>query len=128
MLVLLRGAQRAKYQHVSCHLPGQPSTPPLAASRTSTRASIQTSALAMALRNESKEERAARKQAIKEEKAAKRERKQGIVPEDYGQKPCDLCEKQSDLLIRCCAACFCLVPAPLALCSGRFTLCLSGHM
>lgn len=56
--------------------------------------------VAMALRNESKEERAARKQAVKAEKAAKRERKQGIIPDDYGQKECSLCQKNVDLLIR----------------------------
>ncbi|KAK9799823.1 hypothetical protein WJX73_005191 [Symbiochloris irregularis] len=55
----------------------------------------------MALRNESKEDRAARKQAVKEVKAAKKERKQGIIPEDYGQKECTLCQKKVDLLIRC---------------------------
>lgn len=54
----------------------------------------------MALRNESKAERASRKQAIKEEKAAKRERKQGNIPEEYGRKDCDLCSKSVDLLIR----------------------------
>ena len=58
----------------------------------------------MALRNESKEERAARKEATKQEKAAKRERKQGNIPEDYGQKECDLCQRKRDLLIRYCAA------------------------
>lgn len=51
-------------------------------------------------RNESSEERAARKALVKEEKAARRARKEGNVPEEYGQKNCELCSKLKDLLIR----------------------------
>ena len=51
-------------------------------------------------RNESPEDRAARKALVKEEKAARRARREGDVPDDYGQKNCELCHKMKDLLIR----------------------------
>ncbi len=51
-------------------------------------------------RNESPEARAARKALVKEEKQARRARREGDVPEEYGQKNCELCHKMKDLLIR----------------------------
>lgn len=55
----------------------------------------------MALRNETLEQRASRKEQIKLQKADKRARREGHIPDDYGQKPCTLCKQQKDLLIRC---------------------------
>lgn len=66
--------------------------------RTQSKASFRV--MASALRNESREERAARKELVKKEKAEKRARREGHVPEGYGQKPCDLCHQLKDLLIR----------------------------
>lgn len=43
----------------------------------------------------------ARKQAKKLVKEQKRLQRQGGAPAEYGQKPCDLCSKKVDLLIRC---------------------------
>ncbi|KAK3260880.1 hypothetical protein CYMTET_30186 [Cymbomonas tetramitiformis] len=48
-------------------------------------------------RNETKEERKARKDALKAQKASKREG----GAKDLGQKNCEICETPSDLLIRC---------------------------
>lgn len=56
--------------------------------------------MASALRNETREERVARKELVKKEKAEKRARREGHVPEEYGQKPCGLCHQKRDLLIR----------------------------
>lgn len=56
--------------------------------------------MASALRNETPEQRKARKDEVKAQKAEKRARREGHVPDDYGQKPCSLCEQQKDLLIR----------------------------
>ena len=55
---------------------------------------------ASALRNETPEQRAARKEQVKAQKADKRARREGHVPDDYGQKQCNLCNQQKDLLIR----------------------------
>lgn len=49
---------------------------------------------------ETAEERQARKAAVKEAKQSKRLQKQGLV-ENAGQKPCTLCLRPRDLLIRC---------------------------
>lgn len=57
--------------------------------------------MASALRNETPEQRKARKEEIKAQKADKRARREGHVPDDYGQKPCSICMQQKDLLIRC---------------------------
>lgn len=54
----------------------------------------------MALRNETLEQRASRKEQVKLQKADKRARREGHIPDDYGQKPCTLCKQQKDLLIR----------------------------
>lgn len=56
--------------------------------------------MASALRNETREQRAARKEEVKREKAEKRARREGYIPEGYGQKDCDLCQQKKDLLIR----------------------------
>lgn len=56
--------------------------------------------MASALRNETREQRAARKEEVKKEKAEKRARREGYIPEGYGQKDCDLCQQKKDLLIR----------------------------
>ena len=56
--------------------------------------------MASALRNETPEQRAARKEQVKQQKADKRARREGHVPESYGQKLCTLCQQQKDLLIR----------------------------
>lgn len=53
-----------------------------------------------ALRNETPEQRAARKEQIKAQKADKRARREGHVPDEYGQKQCSLCNQLKDLLIR----------------------------
>lgn len=53
-----------------------------------------------ALRNETPEQRAARKEQIKAQKADKRARREGHVPDEYGQKQCSLCIQLKDLLIR----------------------------
>lgn len=58
---------------------------------------------------ETAEERAARKAAIKADKAHKRAVREGklaTVDPDYGKKPCDLCGKLVDLLIRYAASSF----------------------
>eukprot|EP00959_Pyramimonas_sp_CCMP1952_P346643 7260187-Pyramimonas_sp.AAC.1 len=47
------------------------------------------------------EEKAARKEAKKAQKALARAKREGNAPESAGQKPCDLCERGVDLLIRC---------------------------
>eukprot|EP01024_Parvocaulis_polyphysoides_P053708 TRINITY_DN5367_c0_g1_i2.p2 TRINITY_DN5367_c0_g1~~TRINITY_DN5367_c0_g1_i2.p2 ORF type:complete len:128 (-),score=16.56 TRINITY_DN5367_c0_g1_i2:107-490(-) len=52
-------------------------------------------------RGESPEEKAARKAAVKAQKAQKRAKKQGLGDPTTGQKECDLCKKGRDLLIRC---------------------------
>ncbi|KAL0036255.1 hypothetical protein WJX79_010383 [Trebouxia sp. C0005] len=57
--------------------------------------------MATALRNETPEQRAARKEQIKAQKADKRARREGHVPDEYGQKQCSLCDQLKDLLIRC---------------------------
>ena len=57
-------------------------------------------AMASALRNETLEQRKARKDEIKAQKADKRARREGHVPDYYGQKPCSLCKHKKDLLIR----------------------------
>lgn len=69
-----------------------------AASRSHSEASQRV--MASALRNETREERAARKELVKTQKAEKRARREGHGPEDYGQKACGLCHQQKDLLIR----------------------------
>ena len=56
--------------------------------------------MASALRNETPEQRAARKEQIKAQKADKRARREGHVPHEYGQKQCSLCNQLKDLLIR----------------------------
>ena len=56
--------------------------------------------MASALRNETPEQRKARKEEVKAQKADKRARREGHVPDDYGQKPCSVCKQQKDLLIR----------------------------
>lgn len=54
----------------------------------------------MSKRNETPEERAARKEAVKQQKAEKKARREGHVDEAYGRKSCTLCEQPKDLLIR----------------------------
>ena len=56
--------------------------------------------MASTLRNETPEQRKARKDEVKAQKAEKRARREGHVPDDYGQKPCSVCKQQKDLLIR----------------------------
>ena len=56
--------------------------------------------LVMSKRNETPEERAARKEAVKQQKAEKKARREGHVDEGYGQKLCTVCDKPKDLLIR----------------------------
>ena len=46
-------------------------------------------------------EKLARKAAKKAQKAEKRAKREGNAPESAGRKPCDLCERGMDLLIRC---------------------------
>lgn len=67
----------------------------LAFSKTFTRRTM-----ASALRNETPEQRKARKDEVKAQKADKRARREGHVPDDFGQKPCSVCKEQKDLLIR----------------------------
>ncbi|GIL56805.1 hypothetical protein Vafri_12105 [Volvox africanus] len=55
----------------------------------------------MARRNETEEERAARKAATKAAKSAKRAELQGCGDPGKGRKPCTLCSRPRDLLIRC---------------------------
>lgn len=55
---------------------------------------------AMSKRNESGEERAIRKDLVKQQKAEKKARREGKGGEGYGQKPCTLCHQEKDLLIR----------------------------
>ena len=45
------------------------------------------------------------------QQADKRARREGHVPDDYGQKSCTLCHQQKDLLIRCrpVVCCTCVV-------------------
>ena len=57
----------------------------------------------MSKRNETAEDRAARKELVKQQKAEKKARREGHVDESYGQKQCTLCEQPKDLLIRCYA-------------------------
>ena len=64
----------------------------------STKLPIRT--MASALRNETPEQRKARKEEVKAQKAEKRARREGHVPDDYGQKSCSVCKEQKDLLIR----------------------------
>lgn len=45
--------------------------------------------------------KAARKEAKKAKKAAKRLQREGNAPASTGQKPCTVCGKSSDLLVRC---------------------------
>jgi hypothetical protein len=45
--------------------------------------------------------RTARKLAQKQAKALRRQKRQGIAAASTGQKPCDLCDKSSNTLIRC---------------------------
>lgn len=45
--------------------------------------------------------KAARKAAKKSQKAATRAKREGNAPEATGQKPCGVCERGRDLLIRC---------------------------
>ena len=59
-----------------------------------------TQAQASNKRNETPEQRAARKEHVKQEKAQKRARRQGEVEEGYGSKDCSLCHSSKDLLIR----------------------------
>lgn len=54
----------------------------------------------MSKRNETAEERAARKELVKQQKAEKKARREGHVDESYGQKQCTMCEQSKDLLIR----------------------------
>ena len=56
--------------------------------------------MATTLRKETPEQRAARKEQIKAQKADKRARREGHVPDEYGQKQCSLCNQLKDLLIR----------------------------
>lgn len=56
----------------------------------------------MSKRNESKEERAARKEAVKRAKAVRRARREGTHQDpDAGRKHCDVCHGAKDMLIRC---------------------------
>lgn len=61
---------------------------------------ISTAFVPMSKRNETAEERAARKEMVKQQKAEKKARREGHVDESYGQKPCTRCEQPKDLLIR----------------------------
>lgn len=54
----------------------------------------------MGRQNETEEQKAARKQAKKASKEARRLQRQGLGSPDLGQKPCTLCGRQRDLLIR----------------------------
>ena len=56
--------------------------------------------MSSALRHETDEDRKARKERVKADKQAKRARRQGFVPEGFGNKPCTICSKGADLLIR----------------------------
>lgn len=53
------------------------------------------------LHGESAEERMERKAAVKAAKAAKRLQKAGLGDPAVGRKPCTLCQRPRDLLIRC---------------------------
>ncbi|KAG2453399.1 hypothetical protein HYH02_001623 [Chlamydomonas schloesseri] len=55
----------------------------------------------MGRRNETEEERAERKAALKAAKAAKRDERQGLGDPEKGRKPCSLCGRSRDLLVRC---------------------------
>jgi hypothetical protein len=55
---------------------------------------------AMPKRNESLEERAIRKELVKQQKVEKKARREGRGGEEYGQKACTLCNQRKDLLIR----------------------------
>ncbi|KAI7836220.1 hypothetical protein COHA_009901 [Chlorella ohadii] len=58
----------------------------------------------MGRRGETEEERRARKEAVKQQKAARRLQREGAVQQvdpDFGRKPCDLCSGLKDTLIRC---------------------------
>lgn len=59
----------------------------------------------MSKRNESQEERATRKNLVKQQKSDKKARREGRLDDNYGQKPCTLCDEQKDLLIRCGLQC-----------------------
>lgn len=52
-------------------------------------------------RGETEEERRARKEAVKAQKAQRRLQRQGQQEPDVGRKPCDLCQRMADTLIRC---------------------------
>ena len=65
----------------------------------------------MSKRNETLEERAARKAEVKQQKAEKKARREGHVEEDYGRKPCTLCQQSKDLLIRWEKAIVCIAKA-----------------
>lgn len=54
----------------------------------------------MSKRSETPEERKARKEAVKQQKAARRAQREGADTE-VGRKPCDLCSQPKDTLIRC---------------------------
>ena len=81
-----------------------------------TAITLQRYTMASALRNETPEQRKARKEEVKAQKADKRARREGHVPEDYGQKACSICKQQKDLLIRCEQTpewtCGCIAGAP----------------
>ncbi|GLC46281.1 hypothetical protein PLESTF_001774700 [Pleodorina starrii] len=65
------------------------------------RARTRRAPIIMARRNETDEERAARKAATKAAKAEKRAERQGLGDPAKGRKPCSLCGRPRDLLIRC---------------------------
>lgn len=54
----------------------------------------------MVKRNETTDQRDQRKAAQKAAKEAKRLQRQGLGGDGYGQKPCSLCQRPRDLLIR----------------------------
>lgn len=54
----------------------------------------------MARKNETEEEKTERKAAKKAVKEAKRLQRQGLGDPGQGQKPCSLCQRPRDLLIR----------------------------
>ena len=61
---------------------------------------LSTTRISMSKRNETAEERAARKELVKQQKAEKKARREGHVDAAYGRKECTLCEEPKDLLIR----------------------------
>jgi hypothetical protein len=76
---------------------------PVASAVATTRPSSRLPAVrVMGRQNETEEQKAERKQAKKDQKEARRLQRQGLGSPDLGQKPCTLCGRQRDLLIRYC--------------------------